>query len=818
MRTPFEALTRNRLAFPAGAVPGFDPSHPAAIAGPTLLSAVAGAGSMIDLITGVRGTITGTPSFGMHSATGPYFDVATNAIVSFSNKSTVAFPVTTIAAIISFPVNTAYGGIIATSTAGATGAYLSTTGGDGLKMGSFAVEASNTAAGLTFAVNVPYFVIGSTSAGVTNFYIRNLNTGQEYFTSANGLTLGASNGTMGFGCIQGLAGTVRISAGAAIASFMTQAEMQAWGTDPWSFWYPDRGDNWNAAPASLATAGGGQWRGPAIQQRNPLAYPAGVLPGFDPSHVAHVPSTSTTLCAVAHAGSFRDLLSGVTAIQGGAAAPTPVINGALGPCVSYDTTKQHVFAASGSPGQITFGVIFKVNSITGGVYQSIMSDNSGANAFEINPTGGFECYFTGNITNGMPQAIAGHAYLFVGSFKANVLFNTALVDLTTGQSFIASSNAVGFALGTGKTSIFIGNGNSGGNQPSECSIAAVAYTNKLMSIAEVQAWAADPWSFWYPPPNENYIAITAAAGGAPDQPFRLADHILKQSGDWTPENIPPFQRRLVQGLRVDNPTFARPVDRVLKQISDWVPENPPQSPNRKVPQGFILGQPSYRIVDRILQQTSDWGYEIIPPAQKRLVQGLRVDSPVPRYPPSAGLVIASWPAGYELPPAQAPKLTQGAIPAQPRAHLHQPGIAQSWETPDVVQPKKVNVTPGITVSAPTPFQRGWHPVVAVSWSEPDWIQTKRNFIPTDGPFIPPVVVVVPTGGGGLDYRDVLLERMRRRAKLKPQDPTPADLQAQLDALMAQYQNDTSLPFPLDEALLQMQADEDDMIQALMMSF
>lgn len=86
------------------------------------------------------------------------------------------------------------------------------------------------------------------------------------------------------------------------------------------------------------------------------------------------------------------------------------------------------------------------------------------------------------------------------------------------------------------------------------------------------------------------------------------------------------------------------------------------------------------------------------------------------------------------------------------------------------------------------------------------------------PSIVTPAVVIAGGGGNGKLNSILLDRKRRRLHAEAKTAKLAQMhQDQLDAIMARYAGDSFLPFPLHDVIAQQQADDDDMIMALLLS-
>lgn len=272
MGVHFLTQYRNPLAYPAGYVPGFDPSHIAAKR--TIISTVASGGNQINVFRGDKGTITGAPVGGVQ-AFGPYTYYASGSgdNSSFSG-CLVAQPVDfTIGFITNHDGNSSNTLMFDSgSNAGATNAWCIQAFG-----GRIGLRNSPSFAGMDPATlleaNKWYFTVITQSAAlnVINWVFLRLDNGRLETESKTALTAGGDgNGTVSIGGSSlGLEGKHRVAAAMYTQSYMHMAALREWAADPWSFWYPNPGDNWIAAqaasglfkitgnPRSLAGFGGG---------------------------------------------------------------------------------------------------------------------------------------------------------------------------------------------------------------------------------------------------------------------------------------------------------------------------------------------------------------------------------------------------------------------------------------------------------------------------------------------------------------------------------------------------------------------------------
>ncbi len=243
---------RNVLSYPVGIPAGFDPNHIASkgIALKHGFSGVAMGANFVNLLDGVVGSLTGTPTASI-GAIGPntqYNGQAQTVASSFAGQSTTKDTAATIAGIVLLPsINGATSCLFSTTGSAATGIqffYTATTGVINIT-GLTGTGGTNTS--LAFAANIPYFVIASRSgdAGTNSFLLMRLDNGKIQTDTQTAVTLGgAPNGTY---AVANTPGTARSFGGKIAAlmfspAYMPIPQMLQWAQDPWSFWYPHRFD------------------------------------------------------------------------------------------------------------------------------------------------------------------------------------------------------------------------------------------------------------------------------------------------------------------------------------------------------------------------------------------------------------------------------------------------------------------------------------------------------------------------------------------------------------------------------------------------
>lgn len=244
------------FAYP-GSAAGIDASHPAAAG--LLISTVARSGNHINLLNGAAGSIAGTPSRKLDGNLGDAvnFPGATDRI-NFASFPTTVFQTGTTAAI--FRLN-AVATLPVDICGDSNGSNVGFSIGLDQTVPAFTVRfnAFIIAGALdSYAANVPYFVAASRNASNNvSIVVRRLDNGQvrsaELFAASGGAAgigtyvVGGRDNTSG----RNLNGAVACSMRSTAA--LSQAQLQAWAQDPWSFWYPQKLDVWQM----LKVAAGG---------------------------------------------------------------------------------------------------------------------------------------------------------------------------------------------------------------------------------------------------------------------------------------------------------------------------------------------------------------------------------------------------------------------------------------------------------------------------------------------------------------------------------------------------------------------------------
>jgi len=240
--------------------------------------------------------------------------------------------------------------------------------------------------------------------------------------------------------------------------------------------------------------------------RNPLAFPAGVTPGFNPNHIG---ARKCRWSGVPFGVNYCNVLNGKVGTMGGGAVGSLVSfkHGLLGPAIKASGYFYQAYTAFETytivqNEDFTFAGFFQLDVGDGGDC-AIVSNNGGNNnnygaAITINGDR-FKLYFIGSIYAGPSATVlcpVGGSYFFIASWTAAYNGVSMLtVNLATGQQRTEF-------MGTGGFNMLGGAGGAsglcfGGNMPPG-SIGHMMWSRSYLMWQEMQAWAQDPWSFWYP--------------------------------------------------------------------------------------------------------------------------------------------------------------------------------------------------------------------------------------------------------------------------------------------------------------------------------
>ena len=250
-----------------------------------------------------------------------------------------------------------------------------------------------------------------------------------------------------------------------------------------------------------------------LPTRNPLAYPAGVAPGFDPTHVA---GKSVEFSAISVGGNFINLFSGIPGTITG--SPTPKIDGKIG----VSTT----LAGEGSTNQIgfinpdlaaysgvTYAAILILSSIGTSAQGVVANGNGTSSSIRFASTTGIFTFVLGGVaaTASILAANANVPYFVAASWDGSII-KYLLADLSKG--LVLTDTKVFSHAGVGPAGGFIVGNSSAQTQGLGGSIATAMYGPGVLSMSQLLQWAADPWSFWYPDRGIDDFMVGGAGANA----------------------------------------------------------------------------------------------------------------------------------------------------------------------------------------------------------------------------------------------------------------------------------------------------------------
>lgn len=235
-----------------------------------------------------------------------------------------------------------------------------------------------------------------------------------------------------------------------------------------------------------------------IRASGPLT---GMRPGFDPAHIA---AGSVTFSAVSLGGYMTEIRTGRKPSTNNG-TPTPTILPIVGATTKYVASGDYQLF-SGNPSGIeticTMAGIFMITgSITAG-FHYLMENGSGTRAVGVywDNTGKlvFDRYgLTATPSTTLNAIVAGVPYFVCASSDSTTQTNFLLKRLDNGVTSMQSV-ASASAPGSGNGTMIIGNSANLAAETPNGGIAAVMFSRVLFTLAMMQKWADDPWSFWYP--------------------------------------------------------------------------------------------------------------------------------------------------------------------------------------------------------------------------------------------------------------------------------------------------------------------------------
>jgi len=229
---------RNVLIFPGGR-PGFNPTHIASKN--AIFSGVAAGTNVIDILSGLAGTVTGAITSNIDSIIGPntsiaqqtnehiLFPVAQSQIDTSGTMAVIGTDLNIGAIAFSFPFSVG-------SASSGPGVLINSTGA--VNWNNW--NGSNPTASVTISLTSPYFIAMSMNTITCNILALNLHNGQIL----TGTSASVSQDTHNTNIVWGDSNALNQINGSFIAaamystSYLTLPQLITWAQAPWDFWYP----------------------------------------------------------------------------------------------------------------------------------------------------------------------------------------------------------------------------------------------------------------------------------------------------------------------------------------------------------------------------------------------------------------------------------------------------------------------------------------------------------------------------------------------------------------------------------------------------
>lgn len=242
--------------------------------------------------------------------------------------------------------------------------------------------------------------------------------------------------------------------------------------------------------------------------RNPLAYPCGVAPGFDPKHPMSDRIRFSGFCS---GGNFVEILSGGVGAPTG--APTPSINSHVGPAVLFpNSTNRTDFTGRSTINDASVTIAAIMNLLNDGaakIFFSSSSANTGWRTAFVGLTTICTSGVLGDIGAAITVPAAGPIFFAMSASSAGSVM--AIRNLSNGRLLTASG--IGRASGAPNGTYCVGGHAAFANVQMLNPISLVMFAAQYHALQELVAWSSDPWSFWYPQPRSYRVGISSIASG-----------------------------------------------------------------------------------------------------------------------------------------------------------------------------------------------------------------------------------------------------------------------------------------------------------------
>ncbi|HEV2550801.1 MAG TPA: hypothetical protein VGU20_26045 [Stellaceae bacterium] len=241
--------------------------------------------------------------------------------------------------------------------------------------------------------------------------------------------------------------------------------------------------------------------------RDRLIYPAGYAPGILSTHPA---ALNCRFSGVGLSnGNIVSLLRGAKAGAADTGLPSPALT-PIGPAPFFEGSTTGL-SFSGNLAEAlttaTFAAIFQLSAI--GVVNPFCGTASTSNGaiFEILATN-IPALFKGNVNHVAFPSLslsAGVPYFLALSALSSTTYCCVLTNLLTGNIKSQSNTVSSISASMGNATYLVGR--LSGSAVFHGNIAALSISATGLDLSQLLAWAADPWSFWYPDYSDDALQL-----------------------------------------------------------------------------------------------------------------------------------------------------------------------------------------------------------------------------------------------------------------------------------------------------------------------
>lgn len=304
--------------------------------------------------------------------------------------------------------------------------------------------------------------------------------------------------------------------------------------------------------------------------QNELAYPAGVAPGFDPSHIA-LRGAISAFSSVAQGGTHINLRTGARGGVGGSV--TFGIDKDVGPSTITTAGGSALVSFVGNPTvappALTMAAIVKFSSGALSFYNCALAFGGTTNTsvWLIWPQTQPLTFWVNNATqiiSTIGAVATGVPYFVIASGLSGGAVNFLIKNLATGKVLTETVAASAVYSAPNGNIRVAANGFSNSGFGGLVAASAAIVSNDRLSVHEMRAWADDPWSFWYPQKDQDLAlssivstSLYETKGGA------TPSQSVENSSLTYPFGTPP-------GLDPEHPATAKTVISVIASGANQV--------------------------------------------------------------------------------------------------------------------------------------------------------------------------------------------------------------------------------------------------------